>query len=367
MKSRAPLRLCQFYRSFVRGDAVSRQAMAIHQAVRAAGVESALFGLEPGGEDAARPCGEYAYTPGDVVILHYGGDSPLARWGSRLAAPVFLYYHGVTPAHFYTRLGPGPGAAMAGDALLARDALPDLAYLGGLAALPFNQRELLLAGFRDVRVLPYILEFDLWRRMADSPGARAAVEQMRQPGVTNWLHTGPHAPHKRIEDIVRAFFVYHTRINPQSRLWLVEPEAGPEAGAEAYAQPLRQWVAKLGLQDAVMFTGRVEDQERLTGYYCLADVYVCMSEHEGFCVPLLEAMIHRVPILACRSTGVSDLLGDAGVLMDDRDPRVVAQAAALLCHNPAYRERVVDRQLRQAEHWSPERATDAVYQWLESL
>jgi glycosyltransferase involved in cell wall biosynthesis len=189
------------------------------------------------------------------------------------------------------------------------------------------------------------------------------VNRLRRPGVTNWLHVGRIVPNKRIEDIVRAFFIYHTRIDPQSRLFL----AGSVNGTESYSQPLRRWVADLGLQDAVTFTGFVDSQEQLAGYYRLADLYVCMSEHEGFCVPLLESMIHRVPIIAYNSTGVTDTMGDAGILLKDKDPGIVAQAAALIRGNRDLRERLISGQLAQAERWSPDRAVNALYQWLESL
>jgi glycosyltransferase involved in cell wall biosynthesis len=361
MKLRRPLRLCQFCLTVNRGDATSGQAVAMHHAARAIGAESALFALHPGNEDAVpvQLHTAYAPEPRDVIMLHYGGYSALAPWVMRQAAPAFLYYHNITPPHFYTRVG----VPWAEGLQLGRDALPGLACLGGLAGSSFNQRELLLAGFRDVRVLPYILDIDAFRRAAETPAARAVVEQYGQPGVTNWLHVGRIVPNKRIEDIVRAFFVYHTRIEPQSRLFLV----GPDSGAEPYSQPLRRWVADLGLQDAVTFTGFVEGREQLAGYYRLAGVYVCMSEHEGFCIPLLEAMVHGVPIVAYRSTGVIDTLGDAGVLVDDKNPRVVAQIAALLCHDAAAREFVVAGQFQQAERWSPGRAVDAVHQWLATL
>ncbi len=354
-------RLCQFSPAVNRGDAMSKQTVAIHHAAEAIGMEAALFEFGKGDEASVpiRLYTEYEPRPNDVIVLNYGGYRHYEEWVTRLPGRVYLYYHNVTPARFIERIEFPWKAAL----YLGRDSLSDLAHLGGLAASEYNRRELVRAGFRDVHVIPYILDFDAFSRAADTPAAAEIVMKYQQPGVVNWLHVGRIAPNKRIEDIIRAFYVYHTRINAGSHLFLV----GSDKTLEPYSQPIRRWVDKLGIPHAVTFTGQVSDRNQVAGFYKLADLYVCMSEHEGFCIPLLEAMVHRVPIIAFRSTGVTYTMGDAGVLVDDKDPHMIAHVAHLLCDNVAYREEIIAGQLVQAEEWHPNRALQALYAWIETL
>ena len=98
---------------------------------------------------------------------------------------------------------------------------------------------------------------------------------------------------------------------------------GKYAGMEAYYEQLKRYVEALDLKD-VYFTGHIKFDEILA-YYRTADVFVCMSEHEGFCVPLVEAMYFGVPIVAYDSSAIADTLGNGGILTEDKDPKLVAE------------------------------------------
>ncbi len=350
-------RLCQFAPAINRGDAMSRQAIEMHRAAESLGVTAALFEFGQG-DDRSVPVQlytDYRSRPGDVIILHYGGRRHYEDWVARLPGRVFIYSHNVTPPHFYERIGFPWGEAL----YRGRDTLAALAHLGGLAVSEYNRRDMLRAGFREVTVLPLILDFDTLLAASHTAEAQAIVAQYRQVGTMNWLHVGRLAPNKRIEDIVRAFYVYHTTLNPNSRLFLV----GSDKDMEGYTQPLRRWVEALGIASAVIFTGRVSDAE-LGGYYALADLYVCLSAHEGFCIPLVEAMLHRVPVIALRGTAVTETMGPAGILVDTPDPRLIAQIAYLLYDDSRYREAIIAGQLTQAQVWRPECALEAFWKWI---
>lgn len=354
------LRLCQFAPAVNQGDAMSHQAIEMHRAAETLGMEAALFEFGVGNDRSvpAHLYTDYRSRPDDVIVLHYGGRRHYEDWVARLPGRVFIYYQNVTPPHFFERIGfPWIEALYRG-----RDTLAGLAHLGGLTASEYNRRDMLRAGFRDVTLLPLLLDFDALLAAPRTSEAQAIVAQYRQPGVANWLHVGRVAPNKRIEDIVRAFYVYHTAINCNSRLFLV----GSDKDMEAYTHPLRRWIETLGITSVVCFTGRVSDAE-LGGYYALADLYVCLSAHEGFCIPLVEAMLHRVPVIALRGTAITDTMGPAGVLVDTPEPRLVAQIAHLLYDNPAYREAILAGQAAQAQVWRPERAVAAFSAWLQSL
>ncbi|MBN1888130.1 MAG: glycosyltransferase [Thermoflexales bacterium] len=355
------IRLCQFSVTLSKGDAMSAQAIAIHRAAEAFGVESALFTFEPV-DDMPVPVslvGEYEQHANDVIVLHYGGRGEREDWVLGLPGRIYICYHNVTPARFFARIGvPWVEGLRRG-----RDSLPELAHLGGLADSDYNRQELIRAGFRDVHVIPLILDFDAMIQATQSLAAQEIVAKYQQAGVINWLHVGRIVPNKHIEDIIRAFYVYHTQINPNSRLFF----AGTDESFETYSQPIHRWVERLGLQQSVIFTGRLPDDDQVAGLYRLADLYVCMSEHEGFCAPLVEAMVQRVPIIAYRSSAVKDTMGNAGVLLDSKDPALIAHIAHLLCSQAAYRQEIIAGQLVQAQKWHPDKARQALYEWLQTL
>ena len=170
------IRLCQFAPAINRGDAISKQAVEMHRAAEALGIESVLFEFGKGNETAV-PVSmyvEYEARSDDVIVLQYGGRRHYEDWVIHLPGRVFIYYHNVTPAHFYERIDfPWVEALYRG-----RDALSELAHLGGLADSEYNKRELLRAGFADVRVLPLIVDFAF---------TEAAVERA-YPGCSR--HTG---------------------------------------------------------------------------------------------------------------------------------------------------------------------------------
>jgi glycosyltransferase involved in cell wall biosynthesis len=134
----------------------------------------------------------------------------------------------------------------------------------------------------------------------------------------NLLFVGRMIPNKRIEDVIRWFHAYKRWFNPRSRLLLV----GSHSGFERYIAMLHQFIATIGASD-VYFLGHVSNEE-LVAYYDIADVFTCASEHEGFCVPLLEAFHMGVPVIAYAASAVPATMDGGGVLVTDKDPLVVA-------------------------------------------
>jgi len=172
------------------------------------------------------------------------------------------------------------------------------------------------------------------------------LERRWRDGWTTVLHVGRFAPNKRIEDLVRAFHVYR-RINPKSRLLLV----GTDAGLENYSAAVRALAERLGTPD-VHFLGHI-DFRQLCACYRLADLYVAMSEHEGFCVPLLEAMHFGVPIVAFAAGAVPETLGGAGLLFREKRFEEVAELMHLAVSDPALRAGLVAAGRGRLEHFAP--------------
>jgi glycosyltransferase involved in cell wall biosynthesis len=193
----------------------------------------------------------------------------------------------------------------------------------------YNRRELEAAGFTRTDVLPVVADFS----HLDVPSSRA-VARMLDDEWTNVLFVGRIAPNKKIEDVIRFFHAYQTQFNQRSRLLLV----GSHEGFERYVVALTQLLDDLR-QHNVVLTGRVPNEE-LTAFYDMADVFLCASEHEGFCVPLIEAFYKDVPVLAYAAAAVPATLDGAGVLYDTKDPMRVAALMDTVLSDPALQDTI---------------------------
>lgn len=321
------------------GDAISGEAIAIQAMLRQAGMQSQIFSLHAHEKVAAETlelarCAEMisAATQPVVVILHYSIASPINQLYRELAgkATRAMIYHNLTPEHWFESYNQRVYA----DLVVARKELKELAEVSDvlIADSTHNKQELLELGCSEVIVLPLLLDDAKWN-VAANPGIAAAL---RGHGGKNILHVGRIAPNKCLEDIIKGFYFYHHKIDRKSKLWLV----GADVDTEIYSFELRTLVAELRLQEAVEFVGCVSDGE-LKAFYQEADLYVCMSEHEGFCVPLLEAMNFGVPIVAYGSTAIPETLADAGIVVGQKDPAMLAELINICISRSEIREPLV--------------------------
>jgi glycosyltransferase involved in cell wall biosynthesis len=198
----------------------------------------------------------------------------------------------------------------------------------------FNRVELEALGFPRTAVLPVVPDLSHLDRVSD----RLVAAQF-DDGWANILFVGRVIPNKKIEDLIRAFHAYHTIFSPRSRLLIV----GAHSGFERYLAALHQLAATLDLSH-VHFVGHVSDEE-LVAYYEIADLFLCASEHEGFCVPLVEAFHMEVPVLAHAAAAVPSTMDGAGVLFADRDPRHVAVLMEAILSDCALQDAIVEGQL----------------------
>ena len=203
----------------------------------------------------------------------------------------------------------------------------------------FNRRELEAAGYRRTGVVPISLDLEAF---AAGP-ASAVIQRVFGDGRTNVLFVGRIIPNKRIEDLIRAFAFYQRTFDPSSRLLLV----GDYWGYEPYHLFLEAVGRELGAQD-VVFTGQAEDDE-LRAYYKVGTVYASLSEHEGFCVPLLEAMAFGLPVMAYDAGAVAETLDGAGVLLEDKKPDEIAGLLRRIVRDPALRAAILAGQQRRLE------------------
>jgi glycosyltransferase involved in cell wall biosynthesis len=198
--------------------------------------------------------------------------------------------------------------------------------------------------------------------LLDGPPDAPTLKRLRSRQGSAWLFVGRLAPNKAQHDVVKAFALYRRSHDPAAVLWLIGAPA-----PERYAAALRGYIDALGLSDAVELRGDATTAE-LGAYYRAADVFVCLSDHEGFCVPLLEAWAHELPIVAYASSAVPETVGDAGVLLADKPAGTVAAAVDRVVRDAALRGALVGRGARRlASTFAPERVRGEFVQALERV
>lgn len=329
------------------GDAISNYAILLRRILSSLGHDSLIFArfVHPKLRSHAESLSAIHRRGGDpdaIWIYHYSAASELTRTVRDLAGRLLLIYHNVTP----------PALTAETDARLAAQSFAALEDLKSLADLPrlavgdseFNRAQLVELGFRKTDVLPLTLDFASF----DKPPRRGVVKKYRD-GAVNFLTVSRISPHKKIEDVIKVFRHYHEYINPRSRLFVV----GDPKGTERYQEQLLQFCRLVNLPN-VLFTGKVRFRE-LLGHYRIADVYLCMSEHEGFCLPLLESMYLGVPVIAYKCAAVAETMGDAGVLVRQKRFDEVAEMAHLLVSDEDLRTRVIGKQKERAREFGEDR------------
>jgi glycosyltransferase involved in cell wall biosynthesis len=256
---------------------------------------------------------------------------------ARLPHGRVLQYHNVTPAHFFAPY----------DANVFRLATLGRAELGTLAGRTdaalgdseFNRQELETLGFSNTGVFPIAIDADRFRQAPPQP----ALERLLADGLLNFLFVGRIVPNKKIEDHIRLAEQYKRYVDTEYRFIFV----GKTDGIPRYYDMVRALINEYQMPaDRFIFTGPVSAEDLAT-YYRMARVYVSLSEHEGFCVPLIEAMANDVPVLAYSSTAVPDTLGGAGVQFHPKDLEFAAELLGELAYNEQLRTRVIDGQRRR--------------------
>lgn len=331
----SPPQVHQLLAALSYGDAISNEALAIQRHLRAAGFASDIFaeGIHPRMARLARPLWQYEQVSSaeTVCLFHFSIGSAASRLIHRAPDRLVCVYHNVTPGEWFLGFHPHlAGLCYHGRRELA--AFAPRTFLG-LADSEFNRRELAEAGFARTAVLPIV--HDLAGLAAPpSPVSR----RMWDDGRVNVLFVGRIIPNKKVDDLLRVFALYQRHLQPRSRLLLV----GDYRGHERYFDRLQEMVRALGVQE-VVFTGHVDDDD-LRACYAAADLFLCLSEHEGYCVPLVEAMAFSVPVVAYDAGAVAETLRGGGLLLRDKDPLATAEVVHAVLTRADLRGPIIERQ-----------------------
>lgn len=275
----------------------------------------------------------------DVAILHLSIGSTVNDAFAALPCRKAILYHNMTPARYFTVINASTAALLA----KGREQLRRLAGSAEvcMADSGYNAAEMEEAGHRNVRVIPIVLDMNMLRQKPDQ-----GIMHANEDGQVKILFVGRCVPNKRFEDLIDAFHCFNQCVCRKSRLILV----GSHVGTERYYYLLLAKARRLNLGEKVFFTGPVRQSE-LNAYYKSADVFLSMSEHEGYCIPLIESMFHNVPVLAYSAAAVPETMAGTGILFTRKDYESVAEMTGKLVNDRPFRDAVLARQKRRIEEY----------------
>jgi glycosyltransferase involved in cell wall biosynthesis len=343
------VRVDQVIPSLALRDAIGVHTLALTEALRQVGFQSDIFYGDCAPEllKMARPVGSLGRATKDRWLLYQSSiGSPIFDAFAARTEPKLVNYHNITPVELLESWEPGVGY----EAGLGREQLGRIAPHCRLAIADsaFNEGELIESGFDVTAVASLLIDMTV-RPEADATRLRV-LRAAKADGGPDFLFVGKISPHKAPHDLVKMLAVYRRLYHPKARLHLVGSPLG-----RRYGPALDAFVADLGLTDAVSVVGSISPEE-LEAYYRAADVFVCASDHEGFCVPIVEAMAHDVPVVAYCVAAVPETVQDAGLLLRSKEPLAFAAAVHRVVEDERLREQFSRAAARRVEAFSLPRA-----------
>jgi len=334
------------------GDGVSGSLLVIKKILTDIGYKSEIFAdnIHHDLKNEAWPRERYLDHGENILFIHHAIAQPHHQWFLGLNDRLVMVYHNITPAHFFSAGTPHFAVTKEGRRQLA---LWQDAFVGIIADSEYNSEELRGLGYAEVHTVPLLIDLEKLRAI---PAEEKIIAQHKE--TFNLLYVGRIAENKCQHDLIHAFAMLR---DPNTRLFCVGGVSSP--GYQAYLEKL---VARYRLQGQVHFTGRVSD-ETLWGYYKSADLFVCLSDHEGFGIPLIEASVAELPVVAYDSSNIRNTLAESGLLLSQKNAFDVAHIWRQLIAQPAWRYRLVQSQHENLRRFSREMLTTQLESFLASI
>lgn len=294
-----------FLPTFSDGDGTSNAALAMQLRMRELGIDSEIFVIEDRSKRSLPYFLEFSGNDDDILIYHLATASPMPRFLAGLKNPLVVMYHNLTPPHYFADFDP-----MAG--MVQEQAKADLDYLAeraiaGIAPSRFNAKDLIEVGFPEVLYAPIVFNPDDFMAAGD-PEVDKMLWNLAEKGFSNWVFIGRLVPNKAQEKLIMTLAAHRQLFGDSAYLHLVG-----RPSYKGYVKALFALAKELGVDDRVNITFGVSAQA-LSSFYSMSDLFISTSEHEGFCMPLVEAMYNSLPILAVDSSAVGETLGRGGVV-----------------------------------------------------
>ena len=329
-------RIHQYHSGSAKGDAVTNGMLYTRGILRELGFDSNIYcsHLDPQLGSELLPIGEWN-DDADLLLVHHSNGIDDEAWLTSIRCRKVLVYHNITPAHFFN-----DQPDLARYVQLGFDQLQRWRpmFEAVVADSELNKSDLIEFGYDKslITVIPLLLDIEALRSIVPDEATLGKHESF-----FNVVFVGRLVENKCQHDIVNAYARAHVRRQRPSRLVFVG-----STSLEGYADRIREEAQRLGMADELLLTGKISDSE-LSAIYRSADVFVCLSQHEGFGVPIVEAMVFDVPIVALARAAVPSTLGRGGILFQEFDPDEVAVAIDFIAQNAVLRSRLIETQRRE--------------------
>lgn len=329
-----PRAIHQFHAGVAYGDGITNSMIFTRQMLRDLGFDSEIYSSQIPQElaDTVRSMDGYPDSPDHVLLLHHSLGNIHAGWVEALQSRLVLVYHNITPPEFFAPDHPLRGLCELGLEQLTRWRSR---FAGAIGDSELNTSELVKRGYETAQTIPLLVDLDRLRGIVADRALLCRLEN-----AFNMVFVGRVAENKCQHDLISIFSHLRRRLDVPARLLLV----GDNSLAD-YRRRLEQMCQELKLDGSVEFTGKISD-ESLSAIYQRADVFVSMSEHEGFGMPLIEAMAHDVPVIAYDNSSIGATMGEGGILLGQKDDRKTAALIHILSEEAELRRRVLRAQRR---------------------
>lgn len=351
------MRIFQVLVTLSYGDGVGNDTLAIDKILKEEGYETLIYAENIDNRISKALVGHISTLPKlskqDVIIYHLSTGCNLNLEIMNWDCNIIFRYHNVTPPEFFAEYNEVAYNLCSVGVEQVKLLKKKAKYV--LADSEFNKQDLMDYGYDcTMDVLPILIPFEDY----ETTPSKKVIEKYKD-SWTNIVFVGRVAPNKKHEDIIKVFDYYKKYINPTSRLILV----GSYDKRDKYYRKLAEYVEQLGTQD-VIFTGHTKFDEIL-GYYKSADIFLCMSEHEGFCIPVVEAMHFQVPVVAYASTAVPYTMQNQGAIIDDKNPAYVARVIDKIVKIKKLQNRIIETQNEGLKQYEYSRVRQQFIDYLE--
>lgn len=349
----------QFLPAFHAGDAIGNSTWRLHEFLQRKGIRSRIIALsmDESKKDSAVPFESYQEDPKAIKILHFAIPSILTDLFPTLQGPKVMIYHNITPARFFAPFS----AEMAGFTQSGREHLARLRDCFDLciADSEYNAQELRALEYSGaIRTFPITIDLDEYNATPSPVYSKLLKDDRR-----NIIFVGRISPNKKIEDLVKLVFYYKKYISPSIRLVV----AGKTQSLPAYFFSVRDLASRFLLSsEDILFTGHIPFEE-LLAVYRSGDLFLSMSEHEGFCLPLIESCHFQIPVLAYNAGAVSETLDGAGVLFHDKKVEMVAGMAERILNDDSIRIGMRRKAEKRIQAYRRQSDPEILRAWLSEL
>lgn len=342
----------QYLPDLMPGDGVSGSALLIDRILAGMGYQTQIFAdhISPEFESRARPRETYQDHGNNILLIHHAIAQPFHEWFFNLHDRRVMIYHNISPAHFFSEGSLQYEISKAGRQQLS---LWQDKFAGSIAISEYNGLELERLGYQNIHTIPLVVDL---KRFEIIQADQKILQQYEN--TFNLIFVGRIVENKCQHDLIHAFAALD---RPDTRLFLLGGTSSPN-----YHQYLDTLISGYGLKDRIHFTGKVSD-EKLWGYYQASHLFLCLSEHEGFGIPLIEASFAGIPVVAYGSSNIRSTLGKNGCIIQSKNAREVAAILSQLIENPEMRHRLIKSQQENLKRFHPDNLANMLAMLFGSL